>query len=241
MDNLNQTVVEVENVSFTYGCHPVFNNISLTVKQGESVGLTGPNGAGKTTLLKLITGQLRPQKGKISLLGHMAGCRKTRSFFSYLSQRATHFNPSFPASVREVVLSGLTASKGLFRLYSRTDRKRVEECLKMVGLKDKAREPIWSLSGGQQQRIFMARALMNRPQLVILDEPTVGLDIVSKEDLKNLLSELNQKNGVTFLIVSHEQDWLNQVINRKICLHKHLCSCCDQNNFSRNGLGCFGN
>ncbi|MCQ2559902.1 MAG: ABC transporter ATP-binding protein, partial [Clostridia bacterium] len=191
MDNLNQPVVKVENVSFTYGCHPVLNNISLTVNQGDSVGLTGPNGAGKSTLLKLIAGQLRPQKGEISLMGHMAGCRKNRSSFSYLPQRATHFNPSFPASVREVVLSGLTASKGLFRLYSRSDRKRVEECLKMVGLKEKAREPLWSLSGGQQQRIFMARALMSQPRLVILYEPTVGLDMAAKEDLKDLLAELN--------------------------------------------------
>lgn len=233
-------IVKVENLSFTYGCHPVLENISFNILQGEVVGLTGANGAGKTTSLKLITGQLRPQSGKVELLGLEPTSLKKRDRFSYLPQRAINFNPSFPASVQEVVISGLVAKKGLFRLNTHKDYLLVRDSLKLVGLEDKANMPIWSLSGGQQQRVFMARALINKPDLVILDEPTVGLDTDARQDFSNLLLQLNQKYQVTFLIVSHDLEWLSGVINKKICLDYHACSCRQRSNFSLDKTTCFG-
>ncbi len=224
-------VVDVKKVTFTYGCHPVLQDISFFINQGEAVGLTGPNGAGKTTLLRLITGQLTPQSGTITLFGQEPCVVKNRALFSYLPQKATYFNPAFPASVKEVVMSGLVAKKGLFRLFTSADDKLAKEALHIVGLDGLEKRPIWSLSGGQQQRVFMARALINQPQLVILDEPTVGLDIESCQEFNALLVALNQNYHVTLLIVSHDIEWLSGVINKKICLDVHACSCRERSNF----------
>ncbi|GAB6157093.1 metal ABC transporter ATP-binding protein [Desulfotomaculum varum] len=221
----NLPVVELKNVSFTYGCHPVLNQINLTINSGEAVGLVGPNGSGKTTLLKIILGQLKPQTGSVQLFGQDINKLKDRYKIGYVSQRAVHFNTQFPATVREVVASGRVAGRGIFRLLTRNDYSRVDRVLELVGLRELSHQPVSILSGGQQQRVFIARALVAEPVILILDEPTVGVDQASQASLYKLLYRLNQTEQMTLLIVSHETEGLSSVITRQICLDKYICTC----------------
>lgn len=218
-------VVELQEVYFTYGCHPVLDGVNFKVYPGESIGITGPNGAGKTTLLKLILGQLRPQKGRIKLFGVDSASFKERHRIGYVSQNARHFNKSFPATAREVVASGRVAVKGLFRWLKKDDYRIVDEVLDLVGMLSKGSQRIGTMSGGQQQRVLLARALAAEPRLLILDEPTAGLDASGRNELYGILARLNKEKKVTLLLVSHDVEEVSWLITRQVCLNKTLCSC----------------
>lgn len=220
-----QPVVQIEDVYFTYGCHPVLDGINLDVYQGESVVITGPNGAGKTTLLKLILGQLRPQRGRVILFGIDSTSFKERRLIGYISQNARLFNKSFPATAREVVAAGRVTARGLFRRLTREDHAIVEEVLEQVGMLSQAEQPIGTMSGGQQQRVLLARALAAQPRLLVLDEPTTGLDTASKKELYKILHVLNKKKKVTLVIVSHDVQDLKGLVSKRVCLGRKLCSC----------------
>lgn len=225
-----QSILELQDVSFSYGCHPILKNITLRIGTGEAVGFVGPNGSGKTTLLKLILGLLKPQSGSIRIFGVDAHKLKQRYRIGHVSQQATHFNNDFPATVREVVTSGRVARRGLFRPLLRTDHALVDQVLEMVDLTGLENQPVGSLSGGQQQRVFIARALVGEPEILILDEPTVGIDVMAQASIYELLRSLSENKGMTLLIVSHEMEGLSSVINRQVCLDGHICSC-DCHNF----------
>lgn len=218
-------LIELNNLYFTYGCHPVLENVNLKIEVGESVGLLGPNGSGKTTLLKLILGQLRPDSGTVKIFGEDAHSLKERYRIGYVSQRATNFNTEFPATIREVVASGRVPKRGLFRLLTSKDYRQVDSVLEKIGLADLCNKPVGTLSGGQQQRVFIARALVAEPEILIMDEPTVGIDASAQSNFFELLKRLNRRENLTLLIVSHELEGLSTVINRQACLDKHLCSC----------------
>lgn len=220
-----QTLINLENVSFTYGCHPVLNDINLNIETGDAVGVVGPNGSGKTTLLKLIMGQLRPNCGNVKIYGVDAVRFKEKYKIGYVAQRAAHFNTQFPATVREVVASGRVAKRGIFRPLIRSDFKLVDEALSLVGLNELSQKPVGILSGGQQQRVFIARALAAEPEILILDEPTVGVDQAAQSSLYKLLRKLNQVKGMTLLIVSHELEGLSSIMTRQVCLDRHICTC----------------
>jgi zinc transport system ATP-binding protein len=236
----NEKIIEIKDLTFTYGCHPVLEEINLTIARGDAVGITGPNGAGKTTLLNLIMGRLKPQRGRITIFGSGLEKFKDHSRISYVPQKATFFNPSFPASVREVVVSGLTPKKGLLRLLNASDYREADRVLEMVGLAGIGHRLLSGLSGGQQQRVLIARALAARPEVIIMDEPTVGLDTSSQQEIISLLKALNRDNGVTLLIVSHDIEWLSNVITKKICLNMHVCSCQQKHNFALAPGTCLG-
>lgn len=222
----NVPALEIENVSFRYGCHPVLEAINLTVASGESVGLTGPNGSGKSTLLKMVAGLLKPASGSIKLFGRDIRDFKDRSRISYMAQKASFINTGFPSTVEEVVLAGRIAGRGLFRALNREDRRLAHEALTEVGMGDHSRKSIGALSGGQQQRVFIARALAGHPDLLLLDEPAVGMDAESQARFYSLLRELVVKNGLTLLLVSHDLEAISSVVDRQVCLDKHICSCC---------------
>ncbi|MFZ5590424.1 MAG: metal ABC transporter ATP-binding protein [Bacillota bacterium] len=220
-----QPVVSLQKVSFSYGCHPVLEDITLTVNQGEAVAITGPNGSGKTTLLKLLMGQLKPQCGKIEICGLPALQATGRALTGYVPQKATNFNLQFPASVLEVVLTGRTARKKLWTRLREADYQIALEALDKVGLKHLSRHLLSSLSGGQQQRVFIARALAQQPRILLLDEPSVGLDAASLHSLCRLLDELRREQQLTLFIVTHEPALITQVATRQVCLNLHVCSC----------------
>ena len=220
-----KTVVELQQVSFTYGCHPVLNDISLIIKTGDLVGIVGPNGSGKSTLLKLIMGRLRPNEGYVKIFGTDPAKLKEKYKIGYVAQKANHFNNQFPATVKEVVTSGRAARRGLFRPFTGYDHKLVEQALELVGLIDISDQPVGRLSGGQQQRVFIARALVSEPEILIFDEPTVGVDAAAQASFYKLLQDLNQRKKMTMLIVSHELEGLSSIITRQVCLDRHICSC----------------
>jgi zinc transport system ATP-binding protein len=221
----NSPIVEIQNLTFSYECHNVLENINLNINQSDVVAITGPNGAGKSTLIKLMMGVLKPAQGTIRILGAEPNQRKTKKRVGYVPQHATSFNKGFPTTVLEAVVAGRIASRGLFRPLTDKDYKQAEKSLDMVGLHAERHKRLSSLSGGQQQRVFIARAIVSQPELLILDEPTVGIDSHAHQVICELLNNLNQQHDLTLIIVTHEPDLIAKIINRQVCLDKKICHC----------------
>lgn len=216
-------VIEINQLSFQYALHkPVLEDIQLSMHQGEFLGLVGPNGSGKSTLIKLILGLLSPNQGEIKLFGQPAHQFSDWSKIGYVSQKANSFNSSFPATVFEVVSTGLYGQMGLFKWLGKREKKRIFETLELVGLADCAQQNIGKLSGGQQQRTFIARALVSRPKLLILDEPTVGVDQESVNRFFDLIEYLHQHEGLSILLVSHDIGVITTKVDTIACLNRKL-------------------
>ena len=194
---MNETVVKINNVSFRYDQKNVLQDVNAHIKRGSFTGLIGPNGGGKTTLIKLILGLMKPDEGTIELLGQPIHTFEQWNRIGYVSQKSNTFNKGLPATVFEVVSMGLTAKIGYFKFFTKKHREKVRETIRNVGLEQYMHENIGNLSGGQQQRVFIARALVSDPELLILDEPTVGVDVKSVQHFYELLHYLNQENHIT--------------------------------------------
>ncbi len=209
-------VLELSGVSVGYDDKLVVRDVSLTVTAGASVALLGTNGSGKSTLVKGILG-LAQVRGSVRLFGQPAS-DSTRARVGYVPQR---FAPSGPiaASVREVVLTGRLGSRRWFLRPSRADRAAVTEAIELVGLADQARSSVTELSGGQHRRVLIARALASHPDLLIMDEPTAGVDSSQQRALVHTLQRLTAQ-GVTLLIVTHELDALRSVLTRALVLRE---------------------
>lgn len=207
-------VISIENLAFSYENTRVIDGLDFAVKQRDFVGLVGPNGAGKSTLLKMIVGQLKPQQGDVKLFDIPVSRFKDWERIGYVPQK-NNFNPLFPATVREVVLSGLYGRKMMFKRLTKADHVKCDEALSAMGIEDLAERRIGRLSGGQQQRAFLARALINQPDLLILDEPTVGVDAETQEGFFQLLRHLHQHHHITFLMVSHDIDMLQAYLGHE--------------------------
>jgi zinc transport system ATP-binding protein len=218
---VTEAVLTMENVSFSYTRQPVLEDISLTVYAGDFLGIVGPNGSGKSTLLKLILHLLRPTAGRILLFGTEQSQFRQWTQVGYVPQKATAFHHGFPATVREVVQSGLTASLGLFRRPGASGRKRVDEALEQVGVSGLRDRIIGELSGGQQQRVLIAKALVSGPRLLILDEPTVGVDLQAQEQFYSLLATLRLQ-GMTLVMVSHDIGVVTEHVGSVACLNRKL-------------------
>jgi zinc transport system ATP-binding protein len=193
----------------------VLQAVDLRVEPGEFVAIAGPNGGGKTTLVRIVLGLERPTAGSASLFGEEARHFSRRATLGYLAQR-TQLGTDAPATVREVVSAGRLAAGGLVGPLRRRDRAIVEEAISRVGLHQQAGLPIARLSGGQQQRAFIAKALAGEPSLLVLDEPTAGVDVDAQEALAGLLAELNRELRVTILYVSHEFGAVEPVVERVV-------------------------
>lgn len=215
-------MIEIDHLTFAYEEKIVLDDIQWTIREGEFWGLFGPNGSGKSTLMKCILGLLKPQYGEIRVMGNSAFHRKNGMKIGYVSQKANSFDRGFPATVQEVVASGLAGKKGLFRRLNHQDWKKVDEALEQVGLIDLKKRNIGNLSGGQQQRVFIARALVAEPKILVLDEPTVGMDVQSTEAFYTLLSRLHREEKLTLLLVTHEMGVFTTYVNRVACLNQRL-------------------
>lgn len=217
----NGLVVQIEDVSFRYENENVLEHVSLTVPKGAFLGLVGPNGSGKSTLLKCVLGLLKPSHGRILLFGEPVESFRAWHRIGFVSQKANSFNRGFPATVEEVAASGLTAKRGLFRLLTKEDRRAVTAALEAVGLSELAKRNIGELSGGQQQRVFIARALASQPDLLILDEPTVGVDARHVHEFYELLGDLNRR-GLTLILVTHDIGTITERVTHIACLNRRL-------------------
>lgn len=218
----DKTIIEIKGLSYRYERDLVLENINLTVPKGAFLAIVGPNGSGKSTLLKLILGLLKPQKGTISLFGEEINHFKKREMIGYVSQKANSFNTGFPATVFEVVASGLTKKLGMFHFFKKEDKNKVFEALTAVGMNSFMQRNIGELSGGQQQRVFIARALVSEPSLLILDEPTVGVDVQNVNSFYQMLDDLNKNHGITLLLVTHDVGTISEKVSQVACINKKL-------------------
>ena len=219
---MKKTIIELQNVSFQYEYTQVLKNISFRVEEGDFLALLGPNGSGKSTLLKLILGLLKPMDGNIELFGENSNIFKHREWIGYVSQKSNAFNSGFPATVEEVVKSGLTKKTGLFKRLPKDIHERVIKSLQSVGMEQFAKRNIGELSGGQQQRVFIARALIAEPKLLILDEPTVGIDHENVQSFYDMLAKLNEERQITMILVTHDVDTVSDRISHVACLNQTI-------------------
>lgn len=219
---MNEPIITMNNIRFSYEDKLILDDINFEILKGKFMGLIGPNGGGKTTLIKLMLGLLKPDQGDIKLFDKPIGKFNERNKIGFVSQKANSFNLGFPATVFEVVSTGLTAKIGYFKFLNKEHKAKVLHAIGLVDMLDYAYENIGNLSGGQQQRIFIARALVNDPELLILDEPTVGIDQENVKRFYDLLFKLNQEQEITMLLVTHDTGIMTEYATDIVCLNKTL-------------------
>lgn len=219
-DRSRQGVLEVKNLTFAYEDKIVLDDIDFQVLQGDFLGIIGPNGSGKTTLLKSILGLLKPQRGQVEWFEVPVSAFHDWNRIGYISQKAANFNAGFPATVYEVVSMGLTGKKGMFSWITGDDRAKILQMLALVGMEGWENQLIGKLSGGQQQRVLIAKAMVAEPDVMVFDEPTVGVDCNSVEIFYQLLETLHRDYGKTILLVSHDMDAVLHRVNQILCI-KH--------------------
>ena len=212
-------VIELEDVDFGYTATPVIEDISLSIDPGEYAAVVGPNGSGKSTLMKLMLGLLRPDEGVARLFGKPAHEFDDGSRIGYVAQHASA-SKEMPITVREVVKMGRFPHVGFGRL-SDSDWEVVDRALDTVGMTAFANRRVTQLSGGQRQRAFIARALASEADLLVLDEPTVGVDIESVEAFYDLLDALNRE-GITVLLIEHDLSAVTEHAERVVCLNRKI-------------------
>jgi zinc transport system ATP-binding protein len=216
-----RSFVELEDVDFAYGSLPVLERINLTVEPGDFLGIIGPNGSGKTTLLRIMLGLLPPLRGAVRLFGHPPGSFRQWGRLGYVPQKAA-LDRGLPVTVREVVATGLLPSLGVFGRIGGAERRRIGEVLGHVGMEEHAAARIGALSTGQQQRVLIARALVSKPELLILDEPTGGVDPEAQTSFYALLHHLNRERDVTLILVSHDIGVVAREVTKLACLNRRL-------------------
>lgn len=202
---MSTPAIEFDQVTFGYGRFPVLREVSLRIHPGEFYAIVGANGSGKTTLMKLALGLLRSSYGTIRLFGVPVERFREWHQIGYVPQRAAA-RPALPISVDEVVRTGLAGHNGLFRRPDAGQRRRVEHVVDVMGLDEIRSAPISRLSGGQQQRALIARALVTSPRLLVLDEPTTGVDIAARNVLRESLEHLVRVEGVAVAYISHDPE-----------------------------------
>lgn len=216
--------IKVESLSFSYQNSKVLDNISFEINDGDYVGLIGPNGGGKTTLLKLITGLASPQKGKVRIHGLTPEKARRKGQIGYVPQRIVQADIQCPATVEEVVTSG--------RL--KYNLKAIETAMLDTDVEKFRHRSIQNLSGGEKQRVFIARALASEPSILILDEPTTGVDIKATKNFYSLLKDLNQWHKMTIIIVSHDIEAVAKEVDSVLCLNRELVSTCKHDDMKHN-------
>ncbi|ELY61929.1 metal ABC transporter ATP-binding protein [Natronolimnohabitans innermongolicus] len=214
------TVVDIQNVTFAYGENVAVRDVSLTIEEGDFLGLIGPNGSGKTTLLHLMLGLHSPDSGTIELFGDPVDEFDDGERIGYVSQKATSRGGSMPVTVREAVRMGRFAHAGFGRLDDE-DEAIVDDALETVGITDLADRRVNQLSGGQRQRAYIARALASEADLLALDEPTVGVDAESRDEFYQLLDSLNQE-GITIVLIEHDIGVVTDRADHIACINQEL-------------------
>ncbi len=215
-------VVCAKNLGFRRNGNVVLHDITFCLDEGVFLGVIGPNGGGKTTLLELIVGLLRPTEGTLEVFkSPPTNLGSKRQWIGYVPQRH-HIDPRFPVTALDVVLMGAALSVGLGRRYPGELKKRALALLDRVGAAELADRPIGQMSGGQQQRVFLARALITQPKLLILDEPTSGVDSMGQQQFLHLVRGLRDELGLTVIMVSHDVAQLGYYADQIACLNRTL-------------------
>ncbi len=217
-----KTIISLKDVSYSFDSQPALDHINLDVEEGDYLGVIGPNGGGKTTLIRLMLNLIRPQGGTVEIFGKPVKSFRDWSKIGYVPQKATSFESRFPFTVEEVVALGRVPGAGMFRRLRQADRDAVGAALEQVHMLPLRKRLMTELSGGQQQRVFIAKGLVSDPRLLILDEPTVGVDVESQDEFYHLLSRLNEEKGITLIVVSHDIDVIANEVSILACVNQTL-------------------
>jgi ABC-type Mn2+/Zn2+ transport system ATPase subunit len=212
--------VDLQGVSAGYGPGRVLTGIDLQIVRGEFVGVVGPSGSGKTTLLRVLTGRADQHAGQVRVLGQAVRSGRPPARVGYVPQLET-IDWDFPLTAEQVVLLGDTASSRRVPWFSHAERARARELLARLGLDGLHARPIRELSGGQRQRMFLARALQHRCDLLLLDEPTSGVDLATRREVLRLLGELHHV-GLTVLLTTHDLNFVAAHLPRIVCLNERI-------------------
>lgn len=213
----DQPVLDVHKLSVRFNGRPALDNITFHLHAGERIAVVGPNGAGKSTLFKVVAGVLVPSSGEVKVYGSGP---KGHVCIGYVPQRS-QVDWRFPATVADVVMMGRVARMGWFRFPHRRDWERVRNALRTVGMEEMKDRQIGQLSGGQQQRMFIARALAQEAELMLMDEPFAGLDLPSREEILDLLDALKAES-VTVMVATHDLDEAARYFDRVMLLNRRL-------------------
>ncbi|HEU4947737.1 MAG TPA: metal ABC transporter ATP-binding protein [Kribbella sp.] len=223
MTSIDQTptaakAVQVTDLSVDLGGRPVLRGVDLEIRPGEVVAILGTNGSGKSTLIRTIVGLLPAARGEVSLFGTPVPRFRQWRRIGYVPQRITAAG-GVPATVQEVVASGLLSRRRLFRPLTAANRKAIDAALEVVRMSDRRKDGVAELSGGQQQRVLIARALVSDPELLILDEPTAGVDLASQGVFADAIRE-RVAGGTTVVLVSHDLGPMGAMIDRSVVLRR---------------------
>ena len=213
-----EPIVELKGVTCGYDGHRVLSDVSLAITPGDFIGLLGPSGSGKTTLLRAVLGIVDLYDGQVMVNGIPTAQKRPR--VGYVPQLET-IDWDFPVTVEETVMMGRTMNNLAFPWFKRSERKLALDMLERLGISNLTKRHIRELSGGQQQRVFLARALVSSPSLLLLDEPTSGVDIKTRDDVMHLLHELNHQ-GVTVVMTTHEINAVAAHLPRIVCLNGRI-------------------
>jgi zinc transport system ATP-binding protein len=222
MSATGQPVVSFEGVTFGYGQTPIVEDVTMAVQPGAYVGVIGPNGSGKTTLAKLALGLLRPQQGSVQLFGVPTERFREWRRLGYVPQRAAVLASRFPATVSDVVSQGEHRAFDPWAMFRSRRSMAVDEALRTVGMWEYRSKMIGELSGGQQQRVLIGRAIVHHPELLVLDEPTAGVDRPGQELFYQLLRRLRRERGVAILVISHDVGVMLHEANKIALIDRRL-------------------
>ena len=215
-------VVDIEDVCVRYGELQVLDHVSLQIDAGEFVGVVGPNGGGKSTLLKAALGRAPTTCGEARLFGTPSTKFRDFARIGYVPQNVVHVDTRFPTTAFEVVMLGRVGRRGLFHRLTSEDRRIARRAMEEVGVENLSDRMIGNLSGGQRQRVFLAKALAAEPELLILDEPTTGVDPRARDSFYKLLDHLNHDHGMTLLLVSHDTQAVAMCCHRLVAVNRSI-------------------
>jgi len=220
-------IFDVKNLCFSVRGQKILEDISFEIFNGEYIAIIGPNGGGKTTLIRMLLGLEKPTSGTIRIFGKRVKDFKEWYKIGYVPQRAAHVDANFPATVEDIVKMGRIAKRKLFATMTKEDKQAVYDAMQkmdILNLKDKM---VGTLSGGQRQRVMIARALASAPKILILDEPNTGVDVKSQQRFYRLLGELNKREGITILFITHDIGVIADDIGRLFTINQKATICND--------------
>jgi len=219
-----EPIIDVKGLTVRRGNAEAISKANFSIEKGDYVGIVGPNGGGKTTLVLAMLGLLPKSAGNIKIMGQEIESFDQWEKVGYVSQFAINFDSQFPLTVRELVGLGRVNRCNMGRFRNKEDRAAVDEALQLMGISDLADRRIGMLSGGQRQRAFVAKSLVSKPELLVLDEPVTGFDPVTQEKFFMQLANLNQRKGLTILIVSHDLTAVFCRMSRVLCVNREVHS-----------------
>lgn len=218
-------IFDVKNLSFGVRGQSILSNISLEIFSGEYIAIIGPNGGGKTTLIRMLLGLDKPSRGEMKLFGKKFSNFKEWHKIGYVPQRASLVDANFPATVLDIVNMGRVSKRGIFSRFKEVDKEAVKDAMVKMDVLDLADKMVGTLSGGQRQRVMIARALASNPEILILDEPNTGVDMVSQKRFYALLSKLHLEEKITIVFITHDIGVIADDIQRLFTINQKAIIC----------------